>query len=109
MEPQLLPINNELYDSLPYYSLPDDKGKLRYYLPFDSLLEVKPKWAKRFSQAVRVDIVYYVDHPELGRLLEANEAHILLFALDATNKLKDLANDTRWKILELAVKAVLES
>lgn len=85
---QFIAINNELYDTIEYFSIVTSEGETEHYIQQGAITDVKPKWAKRFTELANIvenatyrktnsdrdlNKLEVTDHPTLGLVATAHE------------------------------------
>lgn len=115
---QELVINNELYDTIEYFSIVDSEGEIEYYIQLGAIMDVKPKWAKRFASQANIienttyrktnsdrdlDKLEVVDHPFLGLVATAHNLKCFMasMAMRSSMKLKEQLWGVEWALTGL--------
>ena len=115
---QELAINNELYDNIEYFNIAIGQGETEYYIQLGAITDVKPKWAKRFTELANIEEnatyrktnsdrdlkkLEVVDHPVLGLVATAHAVKCFMasMAMRSSPKLKEQLWDTEWKLTGL--------
>lgn len=115
---QDLVINNELYDTIEYFSIATNEGEIEYYIQLGAIMDVKPKWAKRFASLTNfienttyrktnsdrdLNKLEVVDHPTLGLVATAHNLKCFMasMAMRSTPKLKEQLWGVEWALTGL--------
>lgn len=114
---QFIVINNELYDTIEYFSIASE-GETEHYIQLGAITDVKPKWAKRFTELANIveNTTYrktnsdrdlgkleVVDHPTLGLVATAHNLKCFMasMAMRSTPKLKEQLWGVEWELTGL--------
>lgn len=115
---QFIVINNELYDTIEYFSIATSESETEYYIQLGAITDVKSRWVKRFTELANIventtyrktnsdrdlDKLEVIDHPTLGLVATAHEVKCFMasMAMRSSPKLKEQLWDTEWKLTGL--------